>query len=285
MDNFSYWPGPMEGVMTPALIRAVSKLKLVDRWMTPFLRISNNVPRERIFREFLEPYLESGLPVTMQLMGTEAGYLAETARRVQKYPLAGINFNCGCPSKRVVSSGAGGGALRNLPHTFEILKALRDAVSACPFSVKLRTGWAEPEEQETIVPELCALGVEQIFMHYRTVRELYLPVAGRDERLKKTISLAGNIPVIVNGDFNTPEDFLTAREMGAAGVMCARGWMRDPALFTSSGVDVRDRLLEEVRLQNVPESKLIELKRLLGVICFGDRAAAPCPPATDEDGQ
>ena len=264
MREFTCWPGPMEGVMTPQLIRAVSKLQLVQRWMTPFLRISNNVPRERIFREFLEPYLESGLPVTMQLMGTDIRCLSETAERLQKYPLAGLNFNCGCPSKRVVSSGAGGGALRDLGHTFAIIAALREAVKI-PFSVKLRVGWSSPEEQERIIPELCRLGVDMLFVHYRTVKELYLPVCGRDERLKRSLELAGSVPVVVNGDFDTAEDIALAREMGAAGVMSARGWLRNPSLFVVERGDVRQVLLDEVLRQGVLPSKTIELSRMLGL--------------------
>ena len=265
MKEFICWPGPMEGVMTPQFIRAVSKLKLVERWMTPFLRISNNVPRQRIFREFLAPYLESGLPVTMQLMGTDARCLAEAAEMAQEFPLAGVNFNCGCPSKRVVSSGAGGGALRELDRTFEIISALRNAVKGIPFSVKLRTGWISPEEQETVIPELCRLEVDLLFVHYRTVKELYLPVQGRRERLERSLSLAGDVPVVVNGDFDTPQDIQEALEMGAAGVMCARGWMRNPSLFAPERGDVRQELLREIHLQGVPVSKTIEFSRMMGL--------------------
>ena len=78
-----------------------------------------------------------------------------------------------------------------------------------------------------------------LFVHFRTVKELYLPAPGRRERLTKSIALAGKVPVVVNGDFNTPADFKEAEEMGAAGVMTARGWVRDPALFLPGGGDLR----------------------------------------------
>lgn len=265
MGGLIFWPGPMEGVMTPAFIRAASKLNLTERWMTPFLRISNNVPRERIFREFLSPFLESGLPVVLQLMGTDFRCLAKAAEMAQHFPIAGINFNCGCPSKRVVSSGAGGGALRNLPRTFEIVSALREAVETLPFSVKLRTGWECSDEQEEIIPELCRRGADMLFVHFRTVKELYLPAPGRRERLMKSIALAGKVPVVVNGDFNTPADFEEAEEMGAAGVMTARGWVRDPALFLPGGGDLRQELLREIRCQGVPVSKTLEISRMMGL--------------------
>ena len=38
------WPGPMEGVMSAPFVRAVNRLGLVERWMTPFLRLTTACP-------------------------------------------------------------------------------------------------------------------------------------------------------------------------------------------------------------------------------------------------
>ena len=70
------WPGPMEGVMSPELIRAANALGLTERWMTPFLRLSTAVPGTRKLAEFAAPFLESGLPVTVQLMGNRPEVIA-----------------------------------------------------------------------------------------------------------------------------------------------------------------------------------------------------------------
>ena len=105
------WPGPMEGVSRPEFVRAVNHLKLVKRWMTPFLRVSDSCFKEKKVKEFLAPYLESQLPVTAQIMGTNSAVLAELALLCLDCGANDINLNCGCPSKRVYSGGAGGGGV------------------------------------------------------------------------------------------------------------------------------------------------------------------------------
>ena len=77
--TFEVWLGPMEGVASPAFVRAVNALDLVSVWMTPFIRLSSALPRKSKLAAFLAPFLESRKPVTAQLMGTNAGLLAECA--------------------------------------------------------------------------------------------------------------------------------------------------------------------------------------------------------------
>ena len=67
--RFAFWPGPMEGVMTPEVVRAAGALELVPRWLTPFFRLSETLPGERVFRRFYEPFAAAGTPVFVQLMG------------------------------------------------------------------------------------------------------------------------------------------------------------------------------------------------------------------------
>ena len=230
---FEVWPGPMEGVSRPEFVRAVNHLKLVKRWMTPFLRVSDICYKEKKIREFLLPYLESGLPVTAQIMGTRAEVLAELALRCLDCGATGINLNCGCPSKRVISGGAGGGALKNPDNMLEITSAVRKSIGGnVPFSIKMRTGFSDAGDISSLLTRLIDAGADCFFVHYRTVLEQYLPSPGRVERLQAAVDAAGNIPVIVNGDINCVDDGRTlAEQTGAAGIMIARAFMHDPWLL------------------------------------------------------
>lgn len=227
------WPGPMEGVSRPEFVRAINHLKLVKRWMTPFLRVSDTCYKEKKIREFLRPYLESKLPVTAQIMGTEPDVLAELALRCLDCGAEGINLNCGCPSKRVISGGAGGGALKSPDNMLQITHAVRKSLGDhVPFSVKMRTGFSDPGEIRHLLPALIDAGADCFFIHYRTVQEQYFPSPGRVERLQTAVAAAGNIPVIVNGDINSVEDGRSiAQKTGAAGIMIARAFMHDPWLL------------------------------------------------------
>ena len=77
-----FWPAPMEGVFTESFVRAVNELELTDVWMTSFFRLSESMPKLKVFREFLSPYTESGIPVSAQLMGRDPELLSGSAPHV-----------------------------------------------------------------------------------------------------------------------------------------------------------------------------------------------------------
>ena len=233
IPTFEVWPGPMEGVSRPEFVYAVNQLKLVKRWMTPFLRVSDTCFKEKKIKEFLAPYLASSLEVTAQIMGTNPRILAELAARCLACGAAGINLNCGCPSKRVVSGGAGGGALKDPDKLCRIVREIRAAAGEkIRFSVKMRSGYKAPEEMLSLIPRLADAGTDAFFIHYRTVTEQYLPVSGRTERLRQAVRAAAGLPVVVNGDIASVEEGkCLVEETQASGVMIARAFMRDPFLL------------------------------------------------------
>ena len=268
------WPGPMEGIGKAAFVRAVNSLRLTERWMTPFLRLSQEMPKRSKLETFISPFTESGSPVTVQLMGTDAGLLGECAAVFMELGAAGININFGCPSKRVTSGGAGGGALRKPDKLADFCTRVKSgAGKSTPLSVKLRAGWDDPEDMRTVLPQLANCGaVDKIFFHYRTVGELYGPLP-EEERLRR-FSLAAELckplPLIINGDFATAEDTLRIlKNIPVHGVMIARPWMRDPFLLrrfcgddTPAG-EGREIFLSQLQKLGVSGGALLELVRML----------------------
>lgn len=258
--------------MTPALIRAASGLELVSRWMTPFYRVTTGTPKRKILEAFLAPFA-GGYPVTVQLMGTDPATVAECAAAFAQLGVRSFNLNFGCPSRQVTSGGAGGGALRDPAGMLRMAEAVKAAIPELPLSVKLRTGWNDPAEQDAFLPLLAKSGcVDAVFVHYRTVKEQYLPAEGRTERLKRALELAAPIPVVLNGDVDTVEDAraLLAALPGAAGILCARGWLRDPYLLRRLEGEAcpdpeagRERFFRAVVGDGFPVPKAIELSNFL----------------------
>ena len=275
MRNFEVWPGPMEGVGRGGFITAVNRLDLVPQWMTPFFRVSQDIPRNNKMREFLEPFKANPVPVCVQLMGTDPVLIGRCAAIFAGMDIASINLNFGCPSSRVVSAGAGGGALRsprNLPDFCKVVKSFLP--EELPLSVKVRAGWDDPMEMEEIIPLLAACPeISKIFFHCRTVRELYaeLPDEERLRRFTRAVELAGCVPVIINGDISTvAEGEFAVEKSGAAGIMIARPWMRDPWLlrrFDDCSVPDaetgREQFFAEAVNQQLPKGALIELALML----------------------
>ena len=271
-EAFEVWPGPMEGVASPAFVRAVNTLDLVPVWMTPFIRLSSALPRKSKLAAFLSPFLESRKPVTAQLMGVDAKLLAECAKVCLELGAAAINLNFGCPSRRVVNGGAGGGALKDPARAAELLAAVGSLLPGVPLGVKMRAGFADFAEIGTILPRLSATGAaDEFFVHCRAVREQYLPIPDRDERFMTVMRLGAGAKIVLNGDLSTADDARAAvRRTGCAGVMCARSWMRDPFLLrriegkTVPGPEEgRELFYRELVRSGVGGGALIELARML----------------------
>ena len=266
------WPGPMEGVASAAFVRAANTLHLVPRWMTPFIRLSVAVPKKKRVKDFLSPFLDGGVPVTAQLMGTDAGLIARCAELCLELGAAGINLNFGCPSRRVVNGGAGGGALRDPGRAAELLAAVGERLPGVPLSVKMRSGWRDFSEFDRLIDRLSETGAAQkFFIHHRTVAEMYREVPDRAERFEHIAAKCSGVPLILNGDIASAND---ARELVSrtevSGVMCARFWMRDPYLLrriegdgVPSPAEGGELFYAELVKSGVAGGALVELAKLL----------------------
>ena len=227
-----FLPGPMEGVMQEPFLHAAAQLELIPCWITPFFRLSTALPRRKFAAAFLAPFLLSGRHTAVQLMGTDPGLLAEAAVLFAECGAAGIDLNFGCPSRQVTSGKAGGGALQTPENMRAILARIRQAVPGLPLTAKFRCGWRSPEEMPVIFDAVQGV-TDALVFHYRTVQEQYRSgISDREERFERAMQLADGTPIYLNGDFQTPEDCHNAiRRFSPAGVMCARGWLRDPGLL------------------------------------------------------
>lgn len=227
-----FFPGPMEGIMTPLFCRAFHQLHLTEGWLTPYYRISTAVPKDAKLKKFIQPYTEGSLPVIVQLMGTDACLLTKVAERMMSLGAKGINLNFACPSKQVIKSRAGSALLRDIPSMVGILKSIQDTLPEISLSVKIRCGFEDWRESENIIPALLkAVRLDFIGVHFRTVKENYSPVKGGTERLKHIAALADKVPVIGSGDVFSTEDAQKLLELGCAGAMVARGIFLDPFLI------------------------------------------------------
>jgi len=225
-------PGPMEGVMTPLLCKALAALGLVDFWITPFIRITTGVPKLSTIRRKFSQFTDDGLPTIVQLMGNDVDRLALTALQVKKLDMLGVNMNFACPSKRVLSNDGGGNQLKTPQVMHNILRKMKSEVGDYSVSAKLRVGFDDHSEMEDIIPAICESGVDFLMLHFRTVKESYKSVEQGMERLARAVELAGDIPLIGSGDIFTPQDAANMHKVsGCAGITVARGLLRNPFLI------------------------------------------------------
>lgn len=198
--------------------------------------------------------VEGEHPVSVQLFGSKPEVLAEAAAKAEAMGADAIDLNMGCPAKKVVKTGAGVDLMRFPEKVEGILIAMRKRVT-CPLTVKIRSGWDEKQINAVEISKLAEdCGLDAITVHPRTRAQGFRGRA--DWSVIALVKRAVRIPVIGNGDVNTPS--LIKRmieETGCDGVMIGRGALGNPWVFS---------LKPSGPLEKGPAISLEERKRMIG---------------------
>ncbi len=175
-------------------------------------------------------FLPEERPVVFQLFDQSEDNLLEAALRIQELQPDAIDVNMGCSSRRVSNRGAGAGLLREPDKIGRIIHRLTAALNV-PVTAKIRIGW----DQTSLNYLEVARAVEDnggalIAVHARTRNQGYLGDADWDTIAE--IKSAVTIPVIGNGDVQTPQDITRLKKItGCDGVMIGRGAIGNPWIF------------------------------------------------------
>ena len=191
-------------------------------------------------------------PVGVQIAGTEPAMLADAARYNVDHGAQIIDINMGCPAKKVCNAWAGSALMQDEALVARILDAVVRAVDV-PVTLKIRTGWcAEHRNAPTIARIAEDAGIAALAVHGRTRDQHYTGTAEYDTIA--AIKAALSIPVVANGDVDSPEKALAVlRHTGVDAVMVGRAaqgrpWIfREIAHFLATGEHLAPPTLEEVR--------------------------------------
>ncbi len=166
-------------------------------------------------------------PRSVQIAGGDPEMMALAAQLNAERGAQIIDINMGCPAKKVCNKAAGSALLKDEPLVESILEAVVNAVDI-PVTLKIRTGWSPDNRNALTIAKMAEqAGIAALTIHGRTRSDKYLGDAEYDtiKSVKETI----NIPVIANGDINTPEKARFVLDYtGADAVMIGRAAQGTP---------------------------------------------------------
>ena len=191
-------------------------------------------------------------PISVQIAGTDPLAMAEAARYNVDHGAQIIDINMGCPAKKVCNVLAGSALMRDPLLVGRIVAAVVRAVSV-PVTLKIRTGW---DAHNKNAPEIARIaedaGIAALAVHGRTRDQHYTGIAEYDTIAQ--IKTLLNIPVIANGDIDSPDKAaFVLNATGADAVMIGRAAQGRPWLpgqmghFLATGERLPDPSLADIR--------------------------------------
>jgi len=245
---------PMQGLTNRALRGLFIERVRPDVVFTEFVRVKASTKKNITENDRQEVVSTvGGVPLVVQLIGTDTEALVAAANTVQELGAEHLNINLGCPYGRMTSQTAGGALLREPVALGRMLESLRQEIRGS-FSVKVRSGFDDPAQIFSLLTLFADSGIDFLVVHPRTVKQMYSGAA--DHGVTAEVVRQTSLPVIANGDiFTAATGQRVLAETGAAGLMLGRGAIADPLLF--------ERLRGKCPSESTPDGKVAELREYL----------------------
>ena len=224
---------PMQG-LTEVMFRRVYEECFpgaIEQAVSPFLSLTHgNLSDAWKKIDDVQPEANRGaMPVVPQILGKEPVEFIELGNRLYDIGYAEINWNMGCPMRKVAAKHRGSGIL---PHPDEVRAILDTIVPAlhASLSIKMRIGLKSKEEIFALIPILNDYPLKSITIHPRLGRQQY---TGQPDLATFAAALTLiHHPVVYNGDIVSAADARRIWQQlpSISNIMVGRGVLYHPTL-------------------------------------------------------
>lgn len=224
---------PMQG-LTELMFRKVYNTCFpgaLDLAISPFLSLThgNLADAWKKIDDVLPEANQDSIHVIPQILGKEPVEFVELANRLHEIGYSEVNWNIGCPMRRVTAKHRGSGILPYPDEVRSILDYIMPRLRPA-LSVKMRLGLHSPDEIFNLIPILNDYPLLYITIHPRTGEQQYSGQVDLDT-FEQTLPLLKH-QVIYNGDLCTVADYRRLRQRfpKIQHYMIGRGILYDPLL-------------------------------------------------------
>ncbi|MBR1798279.1 MAG: tRNA-dihydrouridine synthase family protein [Bacteroidales bacterium] len=222
---------PMQGLTELLFRRVYERLfpGVFSYAISPFISLTKGNLRHATEKidDVLPENNVGSMSVVPQILGNEPEEFIALGNRLYDVGYEEVNWNIGCPMRRITAKHRGSGIL---PYPDEIKRTLDVVLPMLKpaLSVKMRIGLKDASEMLTVVDILNQYPLKNVTIHPRLGRQQYAGIPDLD-----TFNVAYNTihhPLIYNGDINTSKDYeiIVTRFPNIADVMVGRGIFYNP---------------------------------------------------------
>jgi nifR3 family TIM-barrel protein len=259
LGEFPVILAPLEDI-TDSAFRNICRMHGADMVYTEFVS-SEALVRSAVKSSNKMLFDETERPIGIQIFGNNPEAMKNAALLAEEQNPELIDINFGCPVRKVAMKGAGAALLNDIPLMVAITREVVKAVKL-PVTVKTRLGWDEKSKVIMDVAErLQDAGIQALTIHGRTRAQMYAGDADWTLIGEVKNNPRMRIPVIGNGDINSPEKAVEMlNRYGVDALMIGRAAIGNPWIFNQVRTYLRDG--ELLSLPELPERIAINLTHL-----------------------